>query len=1076
MLKWIVKKPISVILFYVAILFIGLGALYNLPVELIPGADFPKVNISVSWPFTSPMVIESQVIAPMESEVQLIPGIRKISSVSETGYGTISMELNKGVNPDFFIFELQQKISVLREQLPSPYIRISIQKYIPEKYRSEEFMSFSMMGDRSQEEITQIFHKKVLPVLLSVKGVSHASLPMEQYRQLLIKIDQRKCEQYGIPFYSIKDFIRENDLIRYIGSIHIQNQQLSLLLKNQLRHPSELAEIIIESHKGRFIRLRDIATIVDTVTTLRYITRINGKNALLIRIQKEAGANSLSVSDEVTAKLENLEKELPADIHFIKESDQSDDIRENLRNLFYRSTISLLVIFLVLLFFLSDIKSPVIIVSSILFSILLTFIVFYLLGYTINLFSLAGLALGFGILVDNSIVVLEAAFHFMEKGYGKIRSIFYAVKEVRLPVIAASLTTIAALIPTIYLTGELKLYYLSFVRAVIISLLSSILVAFTLIPFVILVLYENTGIKVAKSGNTVSGVGSWVLKSYKKWLHLSFRHPRWIILLCILWFGLPLWKMPDHLESARPTQKMNIVNSLYNSIIVPAYNFLFDNEMMKKIRPTLEKVVGGTSYWFFKYVEIGEMWRWQPGSGYIGVYVSMPEGTDPAFTLEVMRQFEDKALAGEGVSKVRTSIWPGGGFMRVQFTDDASRSILPYLLKEKLIQLATNFAGFGVSVFGYGMDGYSSGYGSGSFASYLLELRGYNYSELESLARNIGNELQTNRRVRNVNINASERIWESDQPEEIVLKVNRKKMGLSGIRAQPFLATIQKYLQQENWYQKMSIGKSEIIFNIKEKQYAHFSIDDLKNTILVFPGGQRIRVGDVAYIQSQPVSNKIRRENQEYVRYISYEFIGPPRLGEKFFDDFVKSLALPPGYSIKKKDLYGGDKKQESGNVLWIVLLSVLFVYMVTAALFESYRQPFLILLSIPMAITGVFLIFYLTGVNFDQSAMIGVILLAGIVVNNAILLVYQVDRYRLKMDSEPAVILGAQHRVRPILMTTLTTILGMLPLVLLSANNANNADLWGNLALASIGGLITSTAFVLLAMPAILYGFTKGD
>jgi HAE1 family hydrophobic/amphiphilic exporter-1 len=527
------------------------------------------------------------------------------------------------------------------------------------------------------------------------------------------------------------------------------------------------------------------------------------------------------------------------------------------------------------------------------------------------------------------------------------------------------------------------------------------------------------------------------------------------------------------LEEKEFSAKDKIENVLYNDILVPVYNFLVDHEAIRKIRPVVEKALGGTSYWFFKHVEIGEIWRWNPETGYVGVAIGMPDGTDPRFTIQLMRQFEEHALSEKGVTKVKTNIWPGGGYMRVEFTREAAKSFIPYMVKEKLIQLATNFAGFRVSVWGYGM-GFSSGFGSGTISNYRLELKGYNYQELERIARKIKNLLTKHRRVRNVNINASGSYFDPEPTEEIVLEVKRQELGRYGMRVDQFLNTVRHYLQQENWFQKITIGEDEFIFNIKEKNSNQFSIDDLKNTILTLSDGSKIRIRDVADIITRKVEPKILRENQEYIRYISFDFIGPSKYGKRYVENFLKSTVLPPGYSLKQKKLFFSAEKKDVKNILLVILLSVLLVYMVTAALFESLKQPFIVLFAIPMALTGVFLAFFLTETNFDQSAMIGVILLAGIVVNNSILLIYHVDELGQKWSVNDSIVVGTLHRVRPILMTTLTTVLGMLPLILLSHGISQSSDLWSTLALSSIGGLITSTAFVLLAMPAILSLFYR--
>ncbi|RMF60579.1 MAG: efflux RND transporter permease subunit, partial [Calditrichaeota bacterium] len=387
-------------------------------------------------------------------------------------------------------------------------------------------------------------------------------------------------------------------------------------------------------------------------------------------------------------------------------------------------------------------------------------------------------------------------------------------------------------------------------------------------------------------------------------------------------------------------------------------------------------------------------------------------------------------------------------------------SAFPLILKEQLTARAVETAGPEVGVYGFGPGFYSGG---GAAPQYRLELLGYSYGEVKRLAREIGRKLQRNPRVRDVDTNSSYRWRARDDLFEIALRVDRRKLQRFRLSSSDLLHTLESYLRESLDWHRIKLAGKEIDYRIKMAGHRDFQMADMQSLVIETPTHEQVRLDQVATIGERKVLAEIVRQNQQYLRGISFEYRGPWKYGDRLVKSIIENTHLPPGYKLQRARFFFLTEEQKS-QIYLVFALAVLLVYMVTAALFESWSQPFVVILTVPLALIGVFLIFFFLDLNFDRSAYIGVILLAGIVVNNSIILVHHInDQRRTGLPLETAVIRGTRDRVRPILMTSATTILGLLPLVLFSRAEKS---IWYALSVATIGGMLSSTLLVLLVTP----------
>jgi HAE1 family hydrophobic/amphiphilic exporter-1 len=460
---------------------------------------------------------------------------------------------------------------------------------------------------------------------------------------------------------------------------------------------------------------------------------------------------------------------------------------------------------------------------------------------------------------------------------------------------------------------------------------------------------------------------------------------------------------------------------------------------------------------------------WWGGDTFIRIIIRLPRGEELERTDELARYFEAKLLETPEVERFETRVYPQYGFMRVTFPEAVEETQIPVAIKEQMVAYSHLFGGAEVRVYGYGPSFYGGG---GSPPNYSIKILGYNYERVRLIAEDLKRRLERFSRVRDVDVNAGGRWWQGEKASEIVLRPDRERLAMHDLTMRDVVYQVRAAVGGRTNQGNIRIGGEEVGFELKMEGYRDLDVLDLAET-LIQSEDARVRLADVAVIEQRDVLNVILREDQQYQRTVRYEFRGPRRLGDRIRDAVIESTAIPDGYRIEGQQEWSWSDDEQK-QIYMVLAVSLVLVFMVTAALFESVRQPIVVLLTVPMALIGVFLIFFYTDASFTREAYIGVIMMGGIVVNNAILLVDHINQLRRRdgFALMEAVIRGTLERVRPILMTSATTILGLLPLVLFS--DFADANIWNALGYALIGGLLSSTLFVLTVTPALYVMFEK--
>ncbi|HLP82546.1 MAG TPA: efflux RND transporter permease subunit, partial [Nitrosomonas sp.] len=1039
----ILHRPIAVSMFYGILVVGGLFAFWRLPLELTPQVEFPKFSVITSWSSTSAETVEKFVTSPIEEIANTVQGVRKVNSVSEEGRSTVDIEFDQKTDMNFARLEMNEKLAAFTETLPAGVSPPVIQRYIPKDFQNlQGFLSYSLSGKGSSAELKRFAEETILPSLMSIKGIADIQVLGGEKSEIHIDINPANVLTLGVNLEDITSKLRELNVNASVGAFSGRDRQTVISAHNTTSNLDEIENLIVaKDNLNNFVRLRDIACVSEGLTKPTSFYRINGKPSITIIIDKEPNVNMLRLAEAVFEKIESLSKQFPSGFKLIKESDKSEHMGKELKRIYQEILISILCILLILTLFLRSVKSSFLILSSILLSIAGTFLVFWIIGIGLNLLTIAGLVLGFGRLVDDSIVVLDNIHRKLGEDWIECSdAISRGVYEIALPVVASTLTTVGALLPLEFLPQDIKPYFLEFGIAVGISLLMSLLVSFTIIP----VASGSILIQPFRS-HLLDRIGDGGILFYRKTLFFVLRRKK-IILLIVLWmFGLPLWLLPGKIETE------NIAGILYNNTI--------GSEFYQGIRTNVNYIAGGASHLFFTKVTKGEVWD-LGSQTYLTVTVEFPQGTEIEYYNQVTKEIEREALQDSvGIEKITSRVWNDYAVVRIDIKDKWANLALPYILKNRLIVFASQTGGSTVSVSGFGPGFYSGGESSPSFS---IKVLGYDYNKVKELAEQFRQTIEQNPRVAEVDIDRS--FGRRKKSYEYVVTLDRDIAARNGLTVDEILRTIRTYTRGEMDYSVLTIGGRLMSYSLKFNGYEEFSVDDLRH-VVISNSGKQTRLADIIKIGEKETPAEITRENQQYLRWVSFEYKGPYRFGKKYVDETIKAMVLPNGYMIDKAYSLFSLSDENQSSLLWVAFFGFIIVFMITASLYESFQKPFVVIFSIPFSFIGLFLSFYIMDVPFGKGGYAAVILLIGIVVTNSVVLVDHIS-YKISHSgfSNEVLLDACSHRLRPIVMTSLATIGGLLPLLVFS----DQSSLWYQLSLGTIGGMVSSTILTLFIVPVV--------
>jgi len=1008
-----VRRPVTTLMIVLVVVVFGVVSLARLPIDLLPDFELPIAVVTASYEGVGPQEMENLVTRPLEEVVATVQNIENISSVTSEGRSIVIAQFTFNTDMGFAALEIREKLDMIKGYLPSGVSEPMVMKIDP---NAMPILQLSMFNLEDLAEAQRIAEDLVKPRLERIEGVASVDITGGYDKQVEIQLKNEQIRGYGLTLEYLTQIIAAENLNLPGGTVQKGNQELTIRTVGEFKTLDEIRNLRIPLPKGGTVQLKDIAEVELKNKELTTLARTNGESAINISIQKQSGTNTVQVANAVRNEIEKIQEE-NQDLEMKILFDQSDYIEMAIDTVKDSAVQGAILAVLVLLLFLKDFRSTFIIATSIPVSVIATFAVLYFSGITLNLMTLGGLALGIGMLVDNSIVVLENIFRYREEGYSRIDSAVQGAKEVGLAVSASTLTNVAVFIPIVFVEGITSTIFRQMALTVTVSLIVSLVVALSLIPML-------------SSNILISDVNR------------------------------------DKSSRRRGAGKLVQMLDRFYAGFESAYRRLLQGALRRRLL-TVAVVTAVFAVSMIPVSMLGQEFLPQTDEGRISINVSLPAGAELKDTNKILTEIEARL---EDIPEIETvySTIGSGTILSLRGGSRTNEGNIYCMLKNvKLRQRTTQEVADEIRDMIYDIPGAekkvsvssSITFGLTSGGSINVQIKGDDLNTLKSIADDISSIVKAVEGTREVESSMAEGI------PEVQIRIDRTRASQYGLTAAQIASFVRGTISGTTATRFRYQG-DEIDVVIKGDETLRKSISNLEQMMLSTPAGFSIPLGQVAEIEIDRGPITITREGQVRVATVSAQIVGRD-LGSVSTDieERLKDYDMPAGYSYQ---LAGENEEMVKAfkDLRLVLLLSVLLVYMIMAAQFESFVHPFTIMLSVPLGISGGVLALALTGKTLSIASFIGLIMLAGIVVNNAIVLIdYILTLRREGKDRREAILNAGPIRLRPVLMTTLTTVLGLLPMAL---STGEGAELEAPLAISLIGGLVLSTAVTLVFIPVV--------
>ena len=1091
MIRYCVDHPVTTWMIFTALVLLGLYALPRLEIEAMPETELPSLTVVTSWTGASPAAVQRSLTIPIEEAAHKVHGVEKITSRSRPGRSEVSVSFLRDVDMEFAQLDLSEQLGGISRTLPATAGQPQIVPFVPEEFRTEDFMTISLISPLTANKLRDNAESWLKNRLLSIEGVADVELQGGALPLTRVLLDYQMMDQYGLHADEIFSQIDALDDILPAGTIRRNGREIAVSLQDSVTIEKILGSVVA-SIGGHPLTLGRIAEVVPSFDDPVYFVRNNGDNVIQASIAKRSGTNAVTVSKRLRAALPLIQEEVPFPVEFEIDTDQGKELEDKLNELIYRSLAILGLLFILLAAALRRVRLTAIVVVSILFAIVICLTMFYFFHISVNFITISGLTVCFGMLLDNSILVLDAIHRrLVQRRHHDPKTILVrGTREVAFPITATTLTTVVAFLSFIFLSGRLALYYVPLAISVGIAMLASIFVAFAWIPVALRGTAER---ELAKpESETVAEVEPEGFSLLWRWALAS---------AVIAVIGFAAIGFVQGWNSAQDLWAW-FVGATVMMVLVGVFSSFVEKFTAFHLRfwffPVLLLFGALFGGWHLYKNEVSEggFWR-QPDKEKLYLIIRRAEGTEVTLTNATMVLFESELLPlADGIT-MKTYCQSNYAQMELDFDEDMLRTAYPEDYRNRLIVLAEELGGMRIMVFGFGDPYFKGGFG-GMGGNSTVKITGYNSKELEGITEGVTSRLERNRRVRNVQLTGGERFTRGSTDETIIV-IKRSALARYHISVQEVVGYLRRLLGIEFPWHMLVEGRDQRL-QLSFADADRIQYDQIANHVMTTREGDRVRLADLVSLEERQVVSTIHREDQRYSTHVTWEYIGTDKMRQQYIADILAGVELPYGYTAE--DTSGEQlTEEEEEQMNKMLILTSIFIFMTLAALFESLSLPLLVLLALPMAMCGVMAIFWLTDTAFDSSAKIGLVLLFGIVVNNAILLV---SRFRLQLheqlDERPdlqsvlpvhgrlggsdlrhlpkalrssllhnAICKGTSIQLRSILLTSGTTIAGMLPL-LVKLTDTEGKDIWENLALSSIGGLASSTVLIVSGIQVLYW------
>lgn len=1016
-----VNKPVTTALIFVAIVVMGLFSFSRLSVDLYPEIELNAVTVMTTYSGASATDIEQNVTKRIESSLSTVSDLKRISSVSKDNISLITVEFEYGTDMDEAVNDIRSVIDMIKNYLPD-----EIESPVILKFNSS-MMPIAFLSARTTQNaqgLYKILEERVANPINRINGVASVSISGAPQREIQVRTDPRKMEAYNITVEQLAGVLAMENRNIPGGNIDVGSETFSIKVDGEFKSSDQLMDVVVGSFMGRNIFVRDLATVKDTLKERASIVQTNGETSAMIVIQKQSGANVVQIANRINKELPSIRKDLPQDIELEMVIDTSDFIKKSIGSLSETVLLAGLFVMIVVLFFLGRWRATFIIILTIPVSLIAAFIYLMVTGNSLNIISLSSLSIAIGMVVDDAIVVLENITTHIERGSRPKDAAIYATNEVAVAVVASTLTIVAVFFPLTMVSGLAGIMFkqLGWIVTIIISI--STLAALTLTPM----------------------LSALMLKKDPKRGKL------------FMFFYAPIERALDSLDNFYE-RFLRYALSHRRTILIGSFAIFFASILLLK--------------------QVGTDFFPKSDNSQITVKVELPVGTRVE-KAQLLNQFiyEKWVSKYPEIEIIQTSMGQSDGsnvFMSMRSSGthlinytvrmldrvDRKRDIFEIAdyMREDLAQIPEIYR-FEVT------PGGSGGMGAGS-ADIEMDILGYDMDESAKVAAEVMEIMKQTKGLRDVKISRE------DFMPQLSVEFDRAKLSMNGLNVTTAATAVRNRINGTIATRFREDGEEYDVVVKNDLQY-RMNIDDIREIKLYNNAGKAIRLSEVAQVKEDFAPPSIDHLDRERVIKVSGS-IYKRALGDiaKDVNREVAKISLPSGIAVKLTGAF--EEQQESFKDMFVLLaLVIMLTYIVMAAQFESFRDPFIIMLSLPFAFTGVFLALWLTGTSLSLIALIGAIMLVGIVVKNGIVLIDYINLNKERgMSVMRSVVSGGKSRLRPVLMTTITTILGMTPMAI---GIGEGSEIWQPMGLSIIGGLTISTILTLVVIPTFYTSLNVRD
>ena len=1020
-----VRKPVSTILIFIGAIVLGGFSLSRLSIDLYPDIEVPMLSVITSYAGASAADIEQNITRRLEDNLNTVSNLKKIISLSRDNMSVVILQFEWGSNLDEASNDVRDALGRVETYLPDGADKPMIIKF---STTMMPIMYLYATAEESYNGLYKLLDEKVANPINRIEGVGAVSIGGAPQREVQINVNPQKIEAYNLTVEQIGQIIAMENSNIPAGAMDIGSERLSVRIEQEFIESMHMKDIVVANYGGKEIRLSDVATVKDTIKKMTIEETVNGGRGVRIIIQKQSGANSVEIAKAINSALPELIKTLPPDVQIGVLMDTSTYITGSINSLTETVLYAFLFVVLVVLFFLGRWRATIIIALTIPVSLITGFIYLMFTGGTINIISLSSLSIAIGMVVDDAIVVLENIVKHLERGSRPRDAAIYGTNEVWIAVIATTLTVVAVFLPLTLTGGIAGIMFKQLGWIVSIVIVSSTVTAITLTPTLTALMLRF------KATHTYIGMG------------IIFK---------------PIDRFLDWLDGAYGRLLTWTVTHRMVTITGSTLIFAFSLLLLKQV-PTD----------FFP----------KSDNGQLNATVELPVGANLAQTTEVAHRLE-RALVEKCPEIKNISISSGAddqaGFAAL--FGNSGTNVISYMIRLHDLKDRRKNNQRGVEEIGEMMRQEmaklpeivkytvtTGGGGAGMMGGGGVDVKvfGYDFDQTMPIATQLAERMRAIKGARDVTVSRE------DMRTALHVDFDREKLAKFGINT----ATAATFVRNRINGLTASLFREdgqEYDIVVRYDEPFRESIEDIQNIILYNNLGNAIRLREVATVTERFTQPTIEREDRQRVITVSAALSGAALSEVATATQIeINKLTLPAGVEV----VISGDveDQQESfTDLLTLLVLIILLVYIVMATQFESFKMPFIIMLSVPFAFTGVFVALWLTGISLSLIALIGAIMLVGIVVKNGIVIVDFTNLQRERgLPLNEAVITAGKSRLRPVLMTTLTTIFGMLPLAI---GTGEGSEIWQPMGIAVVGGLTFSTILTLLVIPAVYSAFNAG-